>query len=168
MGKKVNIIGAGIAGLSAGCYLQMNGYDTEIFELHSIPGGLCTSWKRKEYTIDGCIHWLVGSSPNDNFYNIWNELIYMKNIEFVDYDEYIRVEDKDGTVLRVFTDIDKLETEMLEKAPEDKELIIEFTNAIRKFSKINIPVEKAPETYNLLDGFKMLIKFLPYLSDMKK
>lgn len=168
MGKKVNIIGAGIAGLSAGCYLQMNGYDSEIFELHSIPGGLCTSWKRKEYTIDGCIHWLVGSSPNDNFYNIWNELIDMKNIEFVDYDEYIRVEDKDGTFIRVFTNIDKLETEMLKKAPEDKKLIIEFTNAIRKFSKINLPIEKAPETYNLFDVLKMLIKFLPYLRDMKK
>ena len=41
MGKKVKIIGAGIAGLSAGCYLQMNGYDTEIYELHNVPGGLC-------------------------------------------------------------------------------------------------------------------------------
>lgn len=29
--KKVIISGAGIAGLSAGCYLQMNGYDTEIY-----------------------------------------------------------------------------------------------------------------------------------------
>jgi len=26
--KKVTIVGAGIAGLSAGCYLQMNRYDT--------------------------------------------------------------------------------------------------------------------------------------------
>lgn len=30
--KKVIIIGAGIAGLAAGNYLQMNGYDSEIFE----------------------------------------------------------------------------------------------------------------------------------------
>ena len=30
--KKVTIIGAGIAGLSAGCYLQMNGYNTDIYE----------------------------------------------------------------------------------------------------------------------------------------
>jgi phytoene dehydrogenase-like protein len=28
------IIGAGIAGLAAGCYAQMNGYQTQIFELH--------------------------------------------------------------------------------------------------------------------------------------
>lgn len=36
------IIGAGIAGLAAGCYAQMNGYHTQIFELHNQPGGLCT------------------------------------------------------------------------------------------------------------------------------
>lgn len=35
---KVNIIGAGISGLSVGCYLQMNGYETEIYEKHSLPG----------------------------------------------------------------------------------------------------------------------------------
>jgi phytoene dehydrogenase-like protein len=37
------IIGAGIAGLAAGCYAQMNGYQTSIFEMHSLPGGLCTA-----------------------------------------------------------------------------------------------------------------------------
>jgi phytoene dehydrogenase-like protein len=47
MKKNIKIIGAGISGLSAGCYLQMNGYETEIFEMNTIPGGLCTSWERK-------------------------------------------------------------------------------------------------------------------------
>ncbi len=61
--NSVIIIGAGFAGLSAGIYAQMNGYRTQIFEMHDLPGGLCTAWKRKGYTIDGCIHWLVGSSP---------------------------------------------------------------------------------------------------------
>jgi len=41
--KKVVIIGAGMAGLSAGCYACMNGYDVEIHEGHTQPGGLCTS-----------------------------------------------------------------------------------------------------------------------------
>ena len=45
--KSIIIIGAGIAGLSAGCYGQMNGYRTHIFEMHSLPGGLCTAWKRR-------------------------------------------------------------------------------------------------------------------------
>jgi phytoene dehydrogenase-like protein len=55
------IIGGGLAALSTGCYAQMNGYKTQIFKLHNIPGGLCASWKRKGYTLDGCIHWLIGS-----------------------------------------------------------------------------------------------------------
>ena len=56
MDKSIIIIGAGIAGLSAGCYAQMNGYGTQIFEMHDKPGGLCTSWERQGYTFNGSIH----------------------------------------------------------------------------------------------------------------
>jgi phytoene dehydrogenase-like protein len=42
MPKKIIVIGAGIAGLSAGCYARMNGYDAEIYEMHDKAGGLCT------------------------------------------------------------------------------------------------------------------------------
>jgi len=35
-----------MAGLAAGCYGQMNGYETEIYELHNLPGGVCTAWER--------------------------------------------------------------------------------------------------------------------------
>jgi len=56
MPEKVIIIGAGVSGPFAGCYLQMNGFDTEIFEMHDLPGEVCTAWKRGGYTFDGCIH----------------------------------------------------------------------------------------------------------------
>ncbi|UCH92815.1 MAG: NAD(P)/FAD-dependent oxidoreductase [Candidatus Aminicenantes bacterium] len=168
MSEKVIIIGAGIAGLSAGCYLRMNGYDTEIFELRTIPGGLCTSWERGDYIFDGCIGWLVGSSPANNHYYLWNELVDMKTLRFVDYQEYIRVEDKNGQFIRVRTNVDELEQELLEKAPEDKELITAFTKAIRKLMHLQLPFEKAPETYNLPDHIKKMFKFMPYLGDIKK
>ena len=32
--KSILIIGAGVAGLSAGCYARMNGYETKILEMH--------------------------------------------------------------------------------------------------------------------------------------
>lgn len=165
--KKVNIIGAGIAGLSAGCYLQINGYETEIFELHNLPGGLCTAWKRGDYTFDGCIHWLVGSNPSDPFYSLWNELIDMKTITFVEPEEAMRVEDKEGRYIRVFSDINKLEEEMLSKAPADAGLIRQFTNAVRKFSTFKLPLDKAPATYSVLDKFIVLLKCFPYFKDMK-
>ena len=106
--KKVIIIGAGMAGLSAGCYLQMSGYDTEIFELGSMPGGLCTGWERKGYSFDGCIHWLVGTKPAVSIYNLWNELVDMSKLQIVDYNEYCAIEDSMATVLpptRISTDL---------------------------------------------------------------
>jgi len=51
--KKVLIIGAGISGLGAACNLQMNGFQLEWFEKHSIRGVLCTSGKKGEKTVDG-------------------------------------------------------------------------------------------------------------------
>jgi len=168
MRHKVNIIGAGVTGLCTGCYLQMNGYETEIFELHTLPGGLCTSWKRSGYTFDGCIHWLVGSSPADDFYYLWDELLDMKKMAFVDHEEYIRVEDEQGRFIRVFTDLDRLEAEMLEKAPEDAALIKTFTKGTRKLLKLKMPVDKAPQVMNPLDGLKLIFKMLPYLGTLKK
>jgi phytoene dehydrogenase-like protein len=168
MSKKVHIIGAGIAGLSAGCYLQMNGYDTEIFELHTVPGGLCTAWKRKDFTFDTCIHWLVGSNPNDPLYALWSELMDMKTIRFVNHEEYIRVEDGKGGAIRVFSDIDRMEKEMLGKAPEDAKVIKDFTKTARKFLKFPMPVDKAPETYGLKDGLKLAFGMLPYFPAMRK
>ena len=168
MSKKVIIIGAGIAGLSTGCYLRMNGYDTEIFEMHTIPGGLCTSWERGNYIFDGCINWLVGSYPTNNHYHLWNELIDMKTLKFVDPREYVRVEDNNGQFISMRTNVDELERELLEKAPEDKELITAFTGAIRRLMDLQLPIEKAPETSNLLDNIKKMLKFMPYLRDFKK
>jgi phytoene dehydrogenase-like protein len=80
--KSIIIIGSGVAGLSAGSYGQMNGFRTQIFEMHDRAGGLCTSWKRKGYDIDGCVHGLLGSSPANPFYRMWSELLDMSRVEF--------------------------------------------------------------------------------------
>ena len=166
--KEIEIIGAGIAGLSIGCYLQMNGYKTQIFEMGQSPGGLCTSWKRKGYTFDGCIHWLVGSSPSVNFYKIWQELGAIQDKKIVDFDEFARIERKNREVFIVYSDLDKLENEMIEIAPKDKQVIEEFIEAIREFAKFEMPIEKAPELYAPIDGMKILFKMYPFLKTVKK
>jgi len=167
MEKSIIIIGAGIAGLSAGCYGQMNGYQTQIFELHDKPGGLCTSWKRKEYTIDGCLHWLVGSAPGNSFYRIWQELGAVQGRRMIDHEEFITVEGDEGKVFVVYTDVDRLESHMKELAPQDKKVIEKFTQAVRTCAGIDLPVDKAPELYGPLDGPKILSKMLPFLKIMQ-
>lgn len=168
MNQSIIIIGAGIAGLSAGCYGQMNGYRTTIFELHDLPGGLCTSWKRKGYTFDCCIHWLCGSSPSVPFYRIWEELGAIQGRSIVDHEVYIRYEGKDGKSFLLYTDPDRLEEHMKALSPEDHKHITELTDAVRKCQKMQIPMEKPREFMNVIDLLKMVPKMLPVAGVMKK
>jgi phytoene dehydrogenase-like protein len=168
MKKSIIIVGAGIAGLSAGCYGQMNGYDTQIFELHDKPGGLCTSWKRKDYTIDGCIHWLVGSNPDSSFNQMWRELGALQGKEIIDHEEFIHVEGKGGKTFVLYTDIDRLEQHMKELAPGDSEVIEEFTGAIRTISRVDLPLVKPREILSPLEGLKMLPRMLPLFRPLMK
>lgn len=165
--KKVTIIGAGIAGLSAGCYLQMNGYETQILEAHNAPGGLCTSWKRNGYTIEGAIHGLLGSSSANPFYNLWNELIEMEKIEFVNHDVQAVFEFEDKRRFYLYSDLVKLERYMQEISPEDSKTIDEFISGVRRVQKFQMSVGKPREFMNITDYLGM-IKYLPMLSFMKK
>jgi phytoene dehydrogenase-like protein len=155
MDKSIIIIGAGLAGLSAGCYGQMNGYKTQIFELHDKPGGLCTSWKRKGYTFDGCIHWLAGSH-HGVFYRFYEELGAMQGRKMHDYEEYLRVEGPEGKTWIVYTDIDRLEQHMVELSPADAGVIVELCNAARVLTRGELPMEKPLEWIGLFDMLKML------------
>lgn len=166
--KKVIIIGAGLAGMSAGCFLQMNGFDTEIFEMHSSYGGLCTSWKRHDYMIDGCIHFMVGTSPGESTYQFWNELIDMQSIRFIYSDTHVVVENKSRERIHFYSDVDQLESELLLKAPEDKLLINEFIWIIRKFKNMNAPVLKPIEYMTYRDKLRAAYQMMPYLRSLFK
>jgi len=168
MSKKIVIIGAGIAGLSAGVYSRLNGFDTEIYEMHNLPGGLCTAWKRKGFTFDGCIHWLTGSGPKDSFYPLWNELGAIKDRKFVDHDIFQSYTNKDGRTFNLYTDVDRLEAHMLEVSPSDEAITKQFCNWIRKFSRFSMPMDKAFELFGLFDMLRMMITAGPYMGDMNK
>ena len=94
--REVIIIGGGIAGLSCGCYLQMNGIQSEILEMGTVPGGLCTSWDRGPYVFDGCLRWLFGTNPSSAFYQIWMELGAIADRKIMLHDEVVRIESADG------------------------------------------------------------------------
>ncbi len=56
----VIILGAGIAGLICGTFLAKHGKKVLIVEQHSIPGGYCTSFKRKGFIFDAAVHHIGG------------------------------------------------------------------------------------------------------------
>jgi phytoene dehydrogenase-like protein len=131
MAESIVIIGAGMGGLSAGVYGRVNGYRTQIFEMHSRPGGQCTSWKRKGYTFDPCIHHFWGCRPGSNLNRLWQELGAMPR-ETVALEECVTVVSADGRTFPDYYDLERLRRALLELAPADAPSIEDYIRHIQK------------------------------------
>ncbi len=139
--KKLVVVGAGIAGLSAGVYAQRSGFETVILEKHIIPGGLSTSWTRKGYLFEGGMHWLTGSSEKLTLNRIWHEVGALKENNPIFYrDPIYTLITKDGKQLRLFRDTKKLKEELLAYSPEDKKMINRLCSDIKLFINVHMLV----------------------------
>lgn len=152
--KKLIIIGAGISGLSAGTFARMNGFETEIYEMHSIPGGECTGWTRRGYHFDNCIHWLTGTKENTELYNIWKAVGALGDVKIVNEDILFSIV-RDNKVLNFYRDLNKLEIHLKELSPEDNKNIEELITTIKAFETMEIPTDKPFDQMNLLDYMKL-------------
>ncbi len=167
---KVNIIGAGVSGISAGCYLQMCGFKTVIFERSGRPGGLCTSWKKGDYTFESGFQWLLGSGPANPFYQLWSELLDMKSIQFVNHESRMDIELKHArsikgdSVFHLYTNLGTLRSYMIENSPGDQVVIDQFIQRMRKIQSFEIPpqIKKVPALLPLSEKIKY-IRYLPLL-----
>ncbi len=160
---KVIIIGAGVAGLACGCYLQMNGIQTEILEAALLPGGLCTSWHRGPYVFDGCLRWLMGTHPPSAFHQIWQELGAIAGREVLSTDEILRIEDACGKTLVVPADLDKLASEFKRIAPEDSKLIDRLVRDARRCAPLEPPLEKPFELMTPREKMRTGLRYLPMM-----
>jgi phytoene dehydrogenase-like protein len=166
VGKSILIVGAGIAGLSTGCYARMNGYKTAIFEMHSIPGGLCTAWKRKGYTFDISMHMLTGSKAGP-VRQMWQELGVVKDQTFFYHDEVVRIESR-GKSLSVCTDPHRLEEQMLALSPADAKLTQAFVRLFTGRSVMGAMSLKPAEMTGPLDTLRMLVAVLPLMRTFRE
>ncbi len=57
MTKKIGVIGAGFAGISAACHLANKGYDVFVLEKNSSPGGRASQLKSNGFTFDKGPSW---------------------------------------------------------------------------------------------------------------
>lgn len=51
------------------------------------------------------------------------------------------IEGRDGRQLHIYTNVDRLEAHLLDLAPDDADLIREFTKGIRDFQRLDLPVD---------------------------
>jgi phytoene dehydrogenase-like protein len=165
--KKVIIIGGGVAGLSAGIYAAMNGFDTEILEMHSVAGGQCTAWDRKNYRFDYCLHWLVGTSKGA-FHDIWKETnVINDNTEIIDHEIHSHIFDQDRNEFIIYSNIDRWENYLLKMAPEDAPAIRKMCNDMRKSALLE-PFALPPELRKPIDYIRVIPVMLPILNLVRK
>ncbi|MBQ6152502.1 MAG: NAD(P)/FAD-dependent oxidoreductase [Ruminococcus sp.] len=127
---KAVIVGGGVAGLSAGIFAQLTGFDTEILEAHQKAGGNLTGWDRGEYHIDNCIHWLTGTNPVTDLYGMWETLGALGGVDIYQ-PETLYTYSLGGKTLSLIRDIGKLEQDMRAYSEDDDREISLLINAIR-------------------------------------
>lgn len=161
--NKVIIIGAGIAGLSAAIHAQMAGFETEIYESHIIPGGMCTVWKRNGYTIDNCVHWLTCSKENMQLHQQWiNTGIIGDDVPMVQLKEFYTSE-LNGKKLTLWSDLEKTRKELIEFAPEDKDEINLLFKVAKLEQGMQLPTFKPITAIGLFNVPKILKTMKPML-----
>ncbi|MFC9428974.1 phytoene desaturase family protein [Streptomyces sp. NPDC056987] len=134
---RVIVIGAGMGGLSTGCYAEMSGAETRIFERHVLPGGCCTAWSRQGYVFDYCIEWLTGTGRNNDANRLWRELGALDGKSIANFEMFNTVVDESGRAVTFYNDPDRLEAHLLEISPADAKPIRAFCRDLRRFIAIN-------------------------------
>ena len=145
--ERIAVIGGGIAGLSAGIYAARNGFDAIVLEQHRVPGGLCTGWRRRgasgRFTMEGCIHYVLGLTPGSPFHRMWDELGVDRPV--VPVDELFTLRHPGGATLPVCADVEELARRMRAIAPYDAKAIDRLVSDVRLFARYDIPVDTPAE-----------------------
>jgi len=166
MQKNMIIVGAGISGLSAGFYGQLNGFKTKIFEMHATPGGLCAAWTRKGYTFDISMHLLTGSRKGP-FKKLWEELGILQDQEF-HYQQSTCFIDGLKHKLDLCSDAKKLEEQMLSISPSDADRIREFIKLYSGPDFMGAFTIDPPEHIGLLGKLRIFAAIVPLMGAYRK
>lgn len=168
--KKVIIVGAGLAGLTAGIYALQSGFEATICESHSIPGGASTSWRRNGYYFEGGLHWLTGSSPKTQLNQLWREVSALDDSVVITNRDPFFVYEQDGKQARLYRNVETLRTHLTQLSPADKKEIYKLCADVKKFTNMQMPVMDLPKLkakYPAKPSMSMLLKMLPALPRMK-
>jgi phytoene desaturase len=156
--KSLIIIGGGLAGLATGCYAQMNGYRSHIFEHHSQPGGVAAAWRRGDYLIDGGIHFVMGHKPGTGLYETYRELGIISATRFLDLATYGRfVDEARGIEVEITEDLERLSHDLKALSPADAKIVDELIAGSRAFQGTDMSemgLSKPPELMSPLDQLR--------------
>ena len=166
--EKIVIIGGGIAGLSAGIYAKLAGFDVEIYEKNTIPGGECIGWNRKGYHIDNCIHWLTGTRKGTELYDVWKTTGALTDeTEYADVNSFY-TSTYNGQSATLWNDLERTKIELIALSPDDKGEIEEFIQYVEYSKQCLFPAKKPMEMWGIKDYISMGTSMADFPKVMKE
>jgi phytoene desaturase len=160
--ETVAIIGAGLAGLATGCYAQMNGFSSRIFEHHSVSGGVAAAWTRQGYHIDGGIHFLMGHRPGTSIHDLYQELGALDGVHLAPLTTYGRYLDPDaGLDVTLDADLDRFRATLAAISPADAALVdglLAGASGMRGMDMGAAGMARPPELTGRLDRLRQMWK----------
>ncbi|EOR92853.1 Phytoene desaturase, neurosporene or lycopene producing [Arcticibacter svalbardensis MN12-7] len=130
--EHVIVVGAGIAGIASAIRLAIKGYEVDVYEANSVPGGKLTEFTNSGFRFDAGPSLFTMPQYVD-------ELFRLANKDPQDYFRYKKLDVvcqyffEDSTILTAWSDPDKLAKEFELKTADTKQSIIRF---LKKSSKI--------------------------------
>ena len=135
MKNKVIIIGAGIAGIATAIRLALKGYEIEVYEKNTYPGGKLAEFRQNGYRFD------MGPSLF-TLPQLVDELFLLANKDPKQYFDYHKLDlvtkyfFSDGEVINAYADIEKLAREIAGKTLDSAESVISYMQASEKMYQI--------------------------------
>lgn len=162
----VVIIGAGMGGLTCGCYLAKAGLKVLIVEQHNKPGGYCTSFERNGFRFDAGVHFLSGLKKSWTN-RIFKELEIRNEVTFKQFDPSDKIIMPEQTVY-IRSKIDDTIHEFKKSFPDEKRNIEklfrfmlnrDFLSLYSKIKKMNFNevLDIFLKNYKLKSVFEVLL-----------
>ncbi|MCF6157356.1 MAG: NAD(P)/FAD-dependent oxidoreductase [wastewater metagenome] len=152
------VIGAGIAGLICGTFLAKTGKKVLIVEQHSIPGGYCTSFKRKGFNFDAAVHHIGGCGR----WSVVGRCLRILGIEM----DFSCLDPMDNLIFPDFSieipaDLERYILGLQDRYPPEKDRIKSFFQDYTKLYRATFHNEKSQilETYKNITYGDMLNRY---------
>lgn len=130
------IIGAGIAGLTCGCYLAKQGLKVLILEKQDKPGGYCSSFQKGPYLFDAGVHYL-GGIKTGLLGKIFDELEVNRRLHITQFDPADKIVLPDNIVYIRANPQDTIR-EFMKSFPQEKHNIETFFKFILELNFLDI------------------------------